>query len=97
MLIIIFCITPNFDTLTGGDNHIGIVKDIVATSISESAPIGIVLDESRETITIIEGSNEIILGKQSIDFKIGDSDVVINGARVGQRPEDIINKKYRMA
>jgi RNase P/RNase MRP subunit p29 len=59
--------------------------------------IGIVLDESRETITIIEGSNEIILGKQSIDFKIGNSDVVINGACVGQRPEDRINKKYRMA
>lgn len=59
--------------------------------------IGVVLDESRETITIIEGSNEIILGKQSIDFKIGNSDVVINGARVGQRPEDRINKKYRMA
>ncbi len=59
--------------------------------------IGVVLDESRETITIIEGSNEISLGKQSIDFKIGNSDVVINGARVGQRTEDRINKKYRMA
>ena len=58
---------------------------------------GVVVDESRETITIIEGSNEINLGKQSIDFKIGDSDVVINGARVGQRPEDRINKKDRMA
>jgi RNase P/RNase MRP subunit p29 len=59
--------------------------------------IGVVLDESRETITILEESNEISLGKQSIDFKIGNSDVVINGARVGQRPEDRINKKYRMA
>ena len=59
--------------------------------------IGVVLDESRETITILEESNEISFGKQSIDFKIGNSDVVINGARVGQRPEDRINKKYRMA
>jgi RNase P/RNase MRP subunit p29 len=59
--------------------------------------IGVVLDESRETITILEENNEISLGKQSIDFKIGNSDVVINGARVGQRPEDRINKKYRMA
>jgi RNase P/RNase MRP subunit p29 len=59
--------------------------------------IGVVLDESRETITILEESNEISLGKLSIDFKIGNSDVVINGARVGQRPEDRINKKYRMA
>ena len=58
---------------------------------------GVVVDESRETITIIEESNEINLGKQSIDFKIGDSDVGINGARVGQRPEDRINKKYRVA
>ena len=44
MLIIIFCTTPSFLTLTGGDNQIGIEKVSVATSISESAPTGIVLE-----------------------------------------------------
>ena len=32
MLIIIFCTTPNFFTFTGGDNHIGILNVIDATS-----------------------------------------------------------------
>ena len=42
ILIIIFCTTPNFLTFTGGDSHIGIENVIDATSISESAPTGIV-------------------------------------------------------
>ena len=43
-LMIIFCTTPNFFTLTGGDNHIGIEKVSEAISISVSAPTGMVLE-----------------------------------------------------
>lgn len=58
---------------------------------------GLVLDETRDTITILEDNQEVTFGKASIEFTIDGSDVVINGAKVGQRPEDRVHRKYRMA
>ena len=44
-----------------------------------------------------ENGNQVVLGKASIKFTIDDSDVVIDGALVGQRPENRTHRKYRMA
>ena len=41
----------------------------------------------QKTITIQEDGRLVKLGKSSIKFTINDSDVVIDGALVGQRPE----------
>ena len=43
MLVIIWVTTPNFLTLVGGLIQIGVVNPKVATSISLSVPVGIVL------------------------------------------------------
>ncbi len=58
---------------------------------------GIVIDETKKTITIQEDGRLVKLGKSSIKFTISDSDVVIDGALVGQRPENRTHRKYRMA
>jgi RNase P/RNase MRP subunit p29 len=56
-----------------------------------------VVDESQKTITIKEDGKMVKLGKASIKFTITDSDVVIDGTMVGQRPENRVHRKYRMA
>jgi RNase P/RNase MRP subunit p29 len=58
---------------------------------------GMVVDESQKTITIKEDGKMVKLGKASIKFTITDSDVVIDGTMVGQRPENRVHRKYRMA
>ena len=58
---------------------------------------GLVIDETKKTITIQEDGRLVKLGKSSIKFTISDSDVVIDGALVGQRPENRTHRRYRMA
>ncbi|MEC8670323.1 MAG: ribonuclease P protein subunit [Candidatus Thermoplasmatota archaeon] len=58
---------------------------------------GLVIDETKKTITIQEDGKLVKLGKSSIKFTINDSNVVIDGALVGQRPENRTHRKYRMA
>ncbi len=58
---------------------------------------GLVLDETKNTLVLLEGDSHITLGKTAITFTIDDSDVVVQGALVGQRPEDRTHKKYRKA
>jgi len=45
----------------------------------------------------LEGERTLVLNKASITFTVDDSDVVIEGAMVGQRPEDRIHRTYRKA
>ena len=56
---------------------------------------GIVVDETRNTLALLEGDQRLVLNKASITFTVDDSDVVIQGAMVGQRPEDRIHRTYR--
>jgi len=58
---------------------------------------GIVADESRNTLALLEGDQQLVLNKASITFTVDDNDVVIKGAMVGQRPEDRIHRTYRKA
>ena len=58
---------------------------------------GLVIDETKKTIMMSENGSQVVLGKASIKFTIDDSDVVIDGALVGQRPENRTHRKYRMA
>ena len=58
---------------------------------------GLVIEETKNTLTIQENSRFVKLGKSSIRFTISGSDVVIDGAMVGQRPENRTHRKYRMA
>lgn len=80
------------------DNWLGktlnVVKSNDATLIDKQ---GTVIDETKRTITIKSQDKLVILGKSSIKFTISDSDVVIDGALVGQRPENRTHRRYRMA
>lgn len=58
---------------------------------------GLVLDETKNTLVMLEKDTPVRIGKSSITFTIDNSDVVVQGALVGQRPEDRTNRKYRMA
>lgn len=58
---------------------------------------GLVLDETKNTLVMLEKDSQIRIGKAGIKFTLDNSDVVVRGALVGQRPEDRTNRKYRMA
>ncbi len=58
---------------------------------------GLVLDETKNTLVMLEKDSTIRIGKAGITFTLDNSDVVVQGALVGQRPEDRTNRKYRMA
>jgi RNase P/RNase MRP subunit p29 len=71
---------------------------MVVTSSPDAALIGrsgLVIDETRETITILENDREVVLGKNSIEFNIGSSDATIVGALSRQRSEDRIYRNHR--
>ena len=80
------------------DNWLGKTLNVIhsndSTLVSKQ---GLVVDETKKTITIQEDGRLVKLGKSSIKFTISDSDVVIDGTLVGQRPENRTHRKYRMA
>ena len=80
------------------DNWLGKTLNVIhsndSTLVSKQ---GLVIDETKKTITIQEDGRLVKLGKSSIKFTISDSDVVIDGTLVGQRPENRTHRKYRMA
>ena len=56
-------------------NQSWIGRDMIVTSSPDAALVGrtgLVVDETRETITMLENNREVIFGKNSIEFKIGD-------------------------
>ena len=74
-------------------NQSWIGRDMIVTSSPDAALIGrsgLVVDETRETITMLENNREVVFGKNSIEFKIGGSDPTIKGTLVRQRSEDRI-------
>ena len=54
---------------------------------------GMVLDETKRTIVVNNGSKEVTLAKDTIKFTIEEEE--IDGSIVGQRPEERIGKAYR--
>ena len=80
------------------DNWLGRTLNVISsTDPTLTSRHGLVIDESKKTITIEEDGKFVKLGKSSIKFTISDSSVVIDGTKVGQRPENRTHKKYRMA
>ena len=73
---------------------LNVVESSDSTLVGRS---GIVLDETKNTLVLLEGDARVTLGKAAITFTIDNSDVVIQGAFVGQRPEDRTHRKYRKA
>ena len=79
-------------------NQSWIGRDMVVTSSPDAALIGrsgLIIDETRETITILENDREVVLGKNSIEFNIGSSNATIVGALSRQRSEDRICRNHR--
>ena len=79
-------------------NQSWIARELVITSSNDESLIGrsgLVIDETRETITLLENNKQVIFGKSSIEFNIGGSDATIVGKLVRQRSEDRIYRKRR--
>ena len=81
-------------------NQPWIGRSMTVTSSTDPTLVGrqgIVVDETRNTVALLEGDQHLVLNKASISFTVDDADVVIQGAMVGQRPEDRIHRTYRKA
>lgn len=79
-------------------NQSWIGRDVEVISSPDSSLVGrkgLVIDESRETITLLENNRQVVLGKASINFNIDGTDSIIEGSLVRQRAEDRIYRKYR--
>lgn len=79
-------------------NQSWLARELVITSSNDESLIGrsgLVIDETRETITLLENNKQVIFGKSSIEFNIGGSDATIVGKLVRQRSEDRIYRKIR--
>ena len=79
-------------------NQSWIARELVITSSNDESLIGrsgLVIDETRETITLLENNKHVIFAKSSIEFNIGGSDATIVGKLVRQRSEDRIYRKIR--
>ena len=84
--------------MVSGLNQSWIARELVITSSNDESLIGrngLVIDETRETITLLENNKQVIFGKSSIEFNIGGSDATIVGKLVRQRSEDRIYRKIR--
>ena len=71
-------------------------RKIEVTESSDPTLVGIsgmVLDETKRTIVVDNGSKEVTLAKDTIRFTIEEEE--IDGSIVGQRPEERIGKAYR--
>jgi|TARA_B100000965_G_C19445214_1_gene692715 RNase P/RNase MRP subunit p29 len=71
-------------------------RKIEVTESSDPTLVGIsgmVLDETKRTIVVNNGSKEVTLAKDTIRFTIEEEE--IDGSIVGQRPEERIGKAYR--
>lgn len=71
-------------------------RNIEVTESSDPTLVGIsgmVLDETKRTIVVNNGSKEVTLAKDTIKFTIEEEE--IDGSIVGQRPEERIGKAYR--
>ena len=71
-----------------------------ATIVSSTDPThigrtGMISDETRETITMLENKKQVVFGKRNIEFTLGDSDVTIIGSLMRQRAEDRIYRNHR--
>lgn len=73
-----------------------LTRTIEVTESSDPTLVGIsgmVLDETKRTIVVNNGSKEVTLAKDTIRFTIEEEE--IDGSIVGQRPEERIGKAYR--
>ena len=55
---------------------------------------GLVIDETRHTIHLLEGEHALTLGKAGLSFSIDGFTTVIDGSLMRQRPEDRTNRNY---
>ncbi len=79
-------------------NQSWIGRDMIVTSSPDNGLVGrsgLIVDETRETITLLENNREVILSKSSIEFNLGGSDATIVGTLMRQRSEDRIYRNYR--
>jgi len=79
-------------------NQSWIGRDMSVTASPDQALIGrsgLVIDETRETITILENDREVVFGKNSIEFNIGGSNATIVGSLMRQRSEERIYRNHR--
>jgi RNase P/RNase MRP subunit p29 len=79
-------------------NQSWIGRNMIVTSSPDNGLVGrggLIVDETRETITLLENNREVILSKSSIEFNLGGSDATIVGMLMRQRSEDRIYRNYR--
>jgi RNase P/RNase MRP subunit p29 len=56
---------------------------------------GLIIDETKRTIKVLEGESELTFAKDVIKFTLDDAEQIIDGSIVGQRLGDRIHRRYR--
>jgi RNase P/RNase MRP subunit p29 len=73
----------------------GVLTVVDAADPSLVDRTGLVVDETRQTIQVLDGERQITLGKTGLSFSMDGHDAVINGSLMRQRPEDRTNRNYQ--
>lgn len=64
-----------------------------STDLSLVGRTGIIVDETKNTISLLENQNKVTFAKAAIEFQLDDSDSVINGADYLVRSENRVHRK----
>jgi RNase P/RNase MRP subunit p29 len=79
-------------------NMLWIGRNVSICSSTDSTLVGrtgLVIDETKRTIKILENEVELTFAKDVIKFTLDDAEQIIDGSIVGQRPGDRIHRRYR--
>ena len=79
-------------------NMLWIGRNVSICSSTDSTLVGrtgLIIDETKRTIKVLEGESELTFAKDVIKFTLDDAEQIIDGSIVGQRLGDRIHRRYR--
>jgi RNase P/RNase MRP subunit p29 len=72
--------------------------ELIGLKVSAKKTKGLIVDESKNTITIWNKKKESIIPKKGNEFeiKLGKKIIIIDGESITQKPYDRLKKKYKV-
>ncbi|MFA5302950.1 MAG: ribonuclease P protein subunit [Candidatus Nanoarchaeia archaeon] len=72
--------------------------ELIGLKVKAKKTKGLIVDESKNTITIWNKKKESIIPKKGNEFifKLGKKIIIINGGEIAQKPYDRLKKKYKV-
>ncbi|MFA5333332.1 MAG: ribonuclease P protein subunit [Candidatus Nanoarchaeia archaeon] len=72
--------------------------ELIGLKVKAKKAKGLIVDESKNTITIWNKKKESIIPKKGNEliFKLGKKIIIIDGEQIAQKPYDRLKKKYKV-